>query len=51
MRTTRNLGMIVLAVYLVMVGLSQLIHLSFAGFGILMGLLAIVAGLLIAFGR
>ena len=45
----RNVGLLVLAVYLILVGLS-----SFAALGlppVLMGLLALIAGILILVGR
>lgn len=48
---TKNLGMRVLAVYLIVVGLVGLLGLSFAYIGILIGVLAVVAGVLILMGR
>jgi hypothetical protein len=48
---TKNLGMILLAVWLIISGLIQLLGLSFSGLGLLMGILAIAAGVLIALGR
>lgn len=47
----RNLGMTVLAVYLLLVGLAGLVQFSFAGFGVLLAILAIAAGVLILAGR
>jgi hypothetical protein len=43
----QSLGMTLLAIYLVLVGLVQLFSLSFAYMGMLMGILALVAGVLI----
>jgi len=48
---TKNLGMILLAIWLIITGLIQLLSLSFSGLGLLMGILAIAAGVLIALGR
>ena len=50
-RITENLGFLLLAVWLILTGLIQLLGLSFSGLAIIMGLLALVAGLLILFGR
>jgi hypothetical protein len=47
----KNLGMLLLAIWLILSGLIALLGLSFAGLSALMGLLALVAGLLILFGR
>ena len=43
----RNLGMTLLAIYLILVGLVQLFSLSFAYMSLLMGILALLAGVLI----
>jgi hypothetical protein len=51
MRVTKNLGMLLLAIWLILGGLVQLLGLSFAGLGIVMGALAIAAGVLIVLGR
>ena len=51
MRVTKNLGMLLLAIWLILAGLNQLLHLSFVGLNIVMGILAIAAGVLIAIGR
>ena len=48
---TKNLGMLLLGVWLILSGLLPLINLSFAGIGIIMGILAIAAGVLILIGR
>ncbi len=50
-RGTENLGMLLLAIWLILTGLISLFGLSFAGLGIIMGLLALVAGILILIGR
>jgi hypothetical protein len=50
-RSARNLGMLLLAIYLILSGLIQLISLHFAGLSLIMGLLAIVAGILLLLGR
>ena len=51
MRVTRNLGMLLLGIWLILTGLLQVASISIAGIGILMALLAIVAGALIIVGR
>ena len=48
MTITKNLGMLVLAIYLICVGLVGLVGLSL---GIIPAILAIVAGVLILIGR
>lgn len=50
-RTTRNLGLLLLAIYLILVGLSLLIGLHFIFFPQIQGLLALIAGILILLGR
>jgi hypothetical protein len=51
MRFTRNVGMFLLAIWLVLTGLVPLLNLSFSGLGTVMAILAIAAGVLIAVGR
>jgi len=51
MKVTRNLGMLLLAAWLVMIGLIPLLNLSFSGLGTAMHILAIAAGVLIVVGR
>jgi hypothetical protein len=51
MKLTRNLGMLLLAAWLILTGLIPLLHLSFSGLGTVMAALAIAAGVLIAIGR
>jgi hypothetical protein len=50
-RSARNLGILLLAIYLILSGLIQLIQLHFAGLPLIMALLAIVAGVLLLLGR
>ena len=51
MKVTRNIGMLLLALWLVLTGLIPVLSLSFSGLGIVMAVLAIAAGILIAVGR
>jgi hypothetical protein len=51
MKLTRNIGMLLLAAWLVLTGLVPLLSLSFSGLGTVMAILAIAAGVLIALGR
>jgi hypothetical protein len=51
MKLTKNLGMLLLAIWLILTGLIPLLSLSFSGLYILMAILAIAAGILIALGR
>jgi hypothetical protein len=51
MKLTRNIGMLLLAAWLVLTGLVPLLNLSFSGLGTVMAVLAIAAGVLIALGR
>lgn len=48
---TKNLGMLLLAIWLILGGLMPLLNLSFSGAGTVMGVLAIAAGVLIFVGR
>lgn len=50
-RGARSAGMSLLAIYLILSGLSSLIGLSFAYMGAILGLLALIAGVLILIGR
>lgn len=47
----RNLGMLLLGIWLVLTGLIPLLGLSVAGLGTLMAILALAAGALILAGR
>jgi hypothetical protein len=52
MRIIRNnIGFLLLAIWLILYGLIALLSLSFSGLGIIMGLLAIAAGIFILLGR
>jgi hypothetical protein len=51
MKVTRNLGMLLLAIWLIVTGLVPLLNLSFSGYGTVMAILAVAAGVLIATGR
>jgi len=51
MKLTRNIGMLLLALWLILTGLIPLLNLSFSGLGTVMALLAIAAGILIVVGR
>ena len=51
MRFNRNIGMLLLALFLIIYGLVTLFNLSFTGVGIVMGLLALIAGIFILIGR
>ncbi|HEU0275601.1 MAG TPA: hypothetical protein VFQ83_13835 [Candidatus Udaeobacter sp.] len=49
MNITKNFGMLLLAIYLILVGLMSLVHITIPA--ILMGILALVAGILILIGK
>ena len=51
MRLTRNLGMLLLGIWLALQGLEGLVGLSFRGLGTTEAILALVAGILIMVGR
>ena len=51
MKLTKNLGMLLLGIWLVVTGLMGLLNFSFSGLGPLMAILAIAAGVLIGLGR
>lgn len=51
MKITKNVGMLLLAVWLVLTGLVPLLNFSFSGLGTVMAILAIAAGVLIVVGR
>jgi len=51
MRLSQNLGMILLAIWLILTGLLPLLGVSFPSSGIVMGVLAIGAGILILLRR
>jgi hypothetical protein len=51
MKVTRNIGMLLLAIWLILTGLIPLLNFGFSGLGTLMAILAIAAGILIVIGR
>jgi len=51
MKVIRNLGMLLLAAWLILTGFIPLLNLSFSGLGTVMAILAIAAGVLIVVGR
>jgi hypothetical protein len=51
MKLTKNLGMLLLGIWLILTGLIELLSFSFAGLPIIMAILAIAAGVLILLGR
>jgi hypothetical protein len=50
-KVTKNLGMLLLGVWLILTGLVPLLHFSFSGLGTLMAIVAIAAGALILVNR
>ncbi len=51
MKITRNLGMLLLAIYLIVQGLISLVGFSLGQLSIVLPILAIAAGVLILLGR
>lgn len=51
MKLIKNIGLLLLAVWLILTGLIPLLHLSFSGLGTVMSILAVAAGVLIVVGR
>ena len=51
MHLTRKWGVILLSVWLILRGLSVLVEFSFHGFGVVMAILAIAAGVLLLLDR
>ncbi len=49
MNITKNLGMLLLAIYLILAGITLLFHITIPT--IVMGILALAAGILILIGR
>ncbi len=47
MNITKNLGMLLLAIWLILTGVIALLSLSFSGLPLIMAILAIAAGVLI----
>jgi len=51
MKLTKNLGMLLLGIWLILGGLIPLLNLSFSGLGTLMAVLALAAGVFIIVGK
>jgi hypothetical protein len=51
MKLTQNLGMLLLGIWLILNGLIALLGLAFQGLPLLMGILALIAGILIVLRR
>ena len=51
MKITKNLGMILLSIWLILTGVLSLASISIPGIGIIMAILAIAAGILILIGK
>ncbi len=47
----RNIGMLLLAIYLILTGTIATLGLTFANMGLILGVLAIAAGVFILLGR
>ena len=51
MKITKNIGMLLLSIWLILTGLISLLSFSFTGLPIIMAVLAIAAGIFILLGR
>jgi hypothetical protein len=51
MKITKNLGMLLLAIWLILTGLLQLVTIPIPAIGTIMAVLALAAGVLILMGR
>ncbi len=51
MKLTKNLGMLLLGIWLIVTGLLQVVSIAIPGVDIILPLLAIAAGLIILLGR
>ena len=51
MRLPRNLGTLLLAIWLILTGLIELVNFSFSGLPIIMAILAMAAGVLLLLRR
>ena len=51
MKVPRNLGMTLLAVWLILSGILPFLNIHFASMGLVLAVLAVVAGVLILMGR
>ena len=50
-RSNRNLGLLLLGIWLIVYGLLQVVSVSIPGIGVIMAVLAIAAGVLIVMDR
>ena len=50
-KPTKNLGRLVLAIFLILVGIIPLLNITFPAEGMVVGIVAIVAGILLLLGR
>jgi hypothetical protein len=51
MKIAKNMGMLLVGIWLILTGLIPLLHLSFSALGTVMAVLAIAAGALLLLGR
>ncbi len=51
MRITKNLGFLLLSIWLILTGLIELFKFTFSGLPLVMAILALAAGILILLGR
>jgi hypothetical protein len=51
MRITKNLGMLLLAIWLILTGLLQVVSIPIPAIGTILAVLAVAAGVLILLGR
>ncbi|MBI3942303.1 MAG: hypothetical protein HY326_04760 [Chloroflexi bacterium] len=51
MRLTKNTGLLLLGIWLIVTGLQQFVSIPIAGLGMILALLAIGAGIFILLGR
>ena len=51
MKSTKNLGVLLLGLWLILTGLQSLVHISIPGLGLIMAVLALAAGVLLIAGR
>lgn len=50
-RSPRNVGLLLLAIYLILAGLNQLFGLTFIYYSVIQGILALLAGIFLLMGR
>ena len=51
MKITKNLGFLLLSIWLILTGLLELVKINFSALPLIMAILAIAAGVLILLGR